>query len=331
MLWLAVHHSARDHLIVTRRVVEVFFPGRFLPLIPVSPRPVVPKCPSSILTFWLRDGIDLHRLFTRTPLSDMSALRGLRTLQCGIASSSRAFSTTAPTFSHIGSMPVSIPDKVTVTYPTLSIPPSTPRHVAEAQRFVEVKGPLGTLVVPIDPSIILQPADKGQLTLDVHDAKVKKQRSMWGLTRALVKNAVTGVSEGYTTELRLVGVGYRATIEPIPEVFRELLASVPRVARPAKPGAPPYHLPPIPTERLNLKLGYSHPVLVNIPEGIKVSVPQPTKIVLTGTDNQKLGLFAAKIRRWRKPEPYRGKVRSLKAQTRGLRMKLTTSAGYFHQ
>lgn len=262
----------------------------------------------------------------------MSALRGLRTLQCGIASSSRAFSTTAPTFSHIGSMPVPIPDKVTITYPELSIPPSTPRHAATAQRFVEVKGPLGTLVVPIDPSIILQPTDNGQLALNVHDAKEKKQRSMWGLTRALVKNAVTGVSEGYTTELRLVGVGYRATVEPIPEVFRELLASVPRVARPAKPGAPPYTLPPIPTERINLKLGYSHPVLVNIPEGIKVSVPQPTKIVLTGTDNQKLGLFAAKIRRWRKPEPYRGKVGRLKTRLAAFwSRELTNVTGYFHQ
>lgn len=238
----------------------------------------------------------------------MSALRGLRTLQCGIASTSRAFSTTAPTFSHVGSSPVPIPDKVTLTYPELSIPPSTPRTAPEAQRFVEVKGPLGSLVVPIDPAIILQPADKGPLTLAVHNAEEKKQRSMWGLTRALVNNAITGVSKGYSIELKLVGVGFRAAVEPIPKVFRDLQASVPRVARPAKPGAPPYTLPPIPTERLNIKLGFSHPVLIDIPEGIKVSTPQPTKIILTGTDNQKLGLFAAKIRRWRKPEPYRGKV-----------------------
>lgn len=307
-----------------------YFWEHFPVLIPVSPRSVVPKCPSSISTFWLVDGLDLHRLFTRSPLSEMSALRSLRTLQCGIASSSRTFSTTAPTFSHIGSMPVPIPDKVTITYPELSIPPSTSRFAPEAQRFVEVKGPLGTLVVPVDPSIILQPADKGPLTLSVHDAKEKKQRSMWGLTRALVKNAVTGVSEGYTTELRLVGVGYRATIEPIPKVFRDLKASIPRVARPAKPGAPPYHLPPIPTERLNLKLGYSHPVLIDIPEGIKVSVPQPTKIVLTGTDNQKIGLFAAKIRRWRKPEPYRGKVG--RPRTNPILLQETdTLTGYFHQ
>lgn len=238
----------------------------------------------------------------------MSALRGLRTLQSGIASSSRAFSTTAPAFSHIGSAPIPIPDKVTLSLPTLSIPPSTDRAAPEAQRFVEVKGALGTLVVPIDPAIILQPADKGPLSLAVHDQNVKREKAMWGLTRALIKNAITGVSEGYTTELRLVGVGYRAAVEPIPKVLRDLQASIPRVPRPAKPGAPPYTLPPIPTERLNIKLGFSHPVLIDIPEGITVATPQPTKIVLKSTNNQKLGLFAAKIRRWRKPEPYRGKV-----------------------
>lgn len=64
----------------------------------------------------------------------------------------------------------------------------------------------------------------------------------------------------------------------------------------------------LPTERLNMKLGYAHPIYVDIPAGITVTTPQPTRIVLQGTDKQKLGLFAEKIRRWRKPEPYRGKV-----------------------
>jgi large subunit ribosomal protein L6 len=97
-------------------------------------------------------------------------------------------------------------------------------------------------------------------------------------------------------------------VEPIPKVFLDLQSQMPRIARPSKPGAPPYVLPPLPTERLNMKLGYAHPILIDIPAGITVTTPAPTKIVLSGTDKQKLGLFAAKIRRWRKPEPYRGKV-----------------------
>lgn len=144
--------------------------------------------------------------------------------------------------------------------------------------------------------------------MSVHDSEEKSQRSLWGLTRSLINNAIKGVSEGYSVELRLVGVGYRGAVEPIPKVFLDLQSQMPRAARPAKPGAPPYVLPPLPTERLNIKLGYAHPVLIDIPAGITVTTPAPTKIVLSGTDKQKLGLFAAKIRRWRKPEPYRGKV-----------------------
>jgi large subunit ribosomal protein L6 len=206
-------------------------------------------------------------------------------------------------------LPVQIPSGVALTYPEVSIDPATPRTSAGANRFIEVTGPLGTQVVPIAPAVIVSPPEGGApLVLKVHDAEAKKQRSLWGLTRSLVANAVEGVSKGYTVNLRLVGVGYRAAVEPIPAVFREIQASIPRNVRPAKPGAPPYVLPPLPTDRLNIKLGYAHPVLIDIPHGIKVTTPQPTQIVLTGNDKQKLGLFAAKIRRWRKPEPYRGKV-----------------------
>jgi large subunit ribosomal protein L6 len=157
------------------------------------------------------------------------------------------------------------------------------------------------------PPIILD-SSPDAVRVSVHDSTEKRQRSLWGLTRSLINNAVKGVSEGYTLELRLVGVGYRGAVEPIPEVFIELQKQMPRIVRTSKPGAPPYHPPPLPTDRINLKLGYAHPVLVDIPAGITVTTPSPTTIVLKGSDKQKLGLFAAKIRRWRKPEPYRGKV-----------------------
>lgn len=222
----------------------------------------------------------------------------------------RAFHSSARAQSHIGSLPVPIPAGVTLSYPPMSIDPTVPRTSPIARRLVEVKGPLGSQVISIEPPVILTPPAEqgGALVVSVHDAEQKSHASVWGLTRSLIHNAVVGVTTGYSVELKLVGVGYRAAVEPIPQVFRDIQAKIPRAVRPVKAGAPPYVLPPHPTERLNIKLGYSHPVLLDIPDGIKVAVPQPTKIVLTGNDKQKLGLFAAKIRRWRKPEPYRGKV-----------------------
>ncbi|KAL1411105.1 54S ribosomal protein L6 mitochondrial [Vanrija albida] len=221
----------------------------------------------------------------------------------------RALHTTPAARSHIGSAPVPVPPNVQLSFPALSIDPNTPRGLEAAQRLITITGPLGSHVLPIEPQVIIQPAAEkgGPVSVAVHDPTQKSHKSLWGLTRSLLHNAITGVSAGYKVELRLVGVGYRAAVEPIPKVFRDIQASIPRAVRPSKPGAPPYVLPELPTDRLNLKLGYAHPVLIDIPKVIKVEVPQPTRIVLSGTDKQKLGLFAAKIRRWRKPEPYRGK------------------------
>jgi len=83
---------------------------------------------------------------------------------------------------------------------------------------VTITGPLGSQTLPILPPIILTNNDTG-LTVHVHDAEEKSQRSLWGLTRSLINNAIKGVSEGYTVDLRLVGVGYRGAVEPIPKVF----------------------------------------------------------------------------------------------------------------
>jgi large subunit ribosomal protein L6 len=219
----------------------------------------------------------------------------------------RSFHASTSRRSHIGSLPITLPQSVTLSLPPTSISPTLPPSSPLAQRLVTVTGPLGTQTLPILPPIILSNNGQG-LSVSVHDSEEKSQRSLWGLTRSLIHNAIKGVSEGYKVDLRLVGVGYRGAVEPIPKVFLDLQSQMPRIARPSKPGAPPYVLPPLPTERLNMKLGYAHPVLIDIPAGITVTTPAPTKIVLSGTDKQKLGLFAAKIRRWRKPEPYRGKV-----------------------
>ena len=133
---------------------------------------------------------------------------------------------------------------------------------------------------------IAEPAPQ-TLTVSVQEPKERKQRAMWGLTRTLIHNAIIGMTEGFTTPVYLVGVGYRAALEADPRGKGEGLSG----------------------QRLSMKLGFSHSVFVSIPEHIKVEVPIPTKIVLSCTDKHQLGLFAAQIRRWRPPEPYKGKVR----------------------
>ncbi len=222
----------------------------------------------------------------------------------------RCFHSSPSAYSHVGSMPIPIPPSVKVLFPPSSISPTLPMTSAEAQRLLTVTGPLGTETVLLYPPIILHPPspESPNLSLTVHDAEEKRQKSTWGTTRSLVHNAIIGVSEGYIVELRLVGVGYRATIEPIPQIFRDLQAQMPRKLPTRKPGTPPCIPPPLSSDRLNLKLGFSHPVLIDVPADIKITIPAATRISLSGTDKQKLGLFAARIRKWRKPEPYRGKV-----------------------
>lgn len=109
---------------------------------------------------------------------------------------------------------------------------------------------------------------------------------MWGTTRSYLANHILGVSEGHTAILRLVGVGYRATIEP---------SAV--TVKPEYPGQ----------LFVNLKLGYTHPIELGVPMGMKVSTPVPTRILLEGIDKEVVNSFAASIKKWRKPEPYKGK------------------------
>jgi large subunit ribosomal protein L6 len=107
-----------------------------------------------------------------------------------------------------------------------------------------------------------------------------------GTTRAYLANHILGVSEGHTAILRLVGVGYRAEI-----------ISNPTTVSPEYPGQ----------QFVNLKVGYSHPIELGVPQGVKASCPQPTRILLEGVEKEVVMAFAAKIRKWRVPEPYKGK------------------------
>jgi large subunit ribosomal protein L6 len=135
---------------------------------------------------------------------------------------------------------------------------------------ITVKGPKGTLAMAA-PAGINVAIDGGQIKLSVNSADSMK---MAGTTRALINNMVTGVTDGYQRKLELVGVGYRAALQG---------------------------------KDLNLTLGFSHPVVFHAPEGITITGPVQTEILIAGTDKQRVGEVAAKIRAFRPPEPYKGK------------------------
>ena len=160
--------------------------------------------------------------------------------------------------SRIGKQPIPIPSGVEVTLDG---------------SHVTVKGPKGTLEhdAPADITI----AREGDEIVVTRPDDEREHRSLHGLTRSLVANMVAGVSEGFTKELEIVGVGYRAA------------AAGPR--------------------RIDLQLGFSHPVAFDAPEGVEFEVPSPTRITVKGYDKQLVGQVAADIRKIRKPEPYKGK------------------------
>jgi len=137
---------------------------------------------------------------------------------------------------------------------------------------LNVKGPKGLLSLTMREEINYTLEDGGITVVPANDTK--RARAFWGMQRTLVQNLVTGVSDGFTKKLLITGVGYRAD-------------SKGRV--------------------LNLKLGYSHDVNIDVPEGLEVKTPDNTTVEISGSDKQKVGQLAAEIRRWRKPEPYKGK------------------------
>ncbi|UZJ51294.1 hypothetical protein CBS101457_000614 [Exobasidium rhododendri] len=257
-----------------------------------------------------------------------SSLRGARnTLR---ASSSSSGSQQQLRYSHIGSAALFVPPTTkltTLAFAPVSNPTRRQPTALQKAKSIQVQGPKGTVLVPLPDYVQLNWDDQSEsstlseprkLQLTVKDSTVKTQRSTWGLTRALLFNAIEGVEEGHTSLLRLVGVGYRATIEtdpfPRPDKFEVALASTPSTfetkeqqsyyakwtAEQAQEVGPE-------KKRLTLRLGYSHPIYLPIPRGITCSTPAPTRIVIKGTDKEQVGLFASQIRRWRKPEPYKGK------------------------
>ena len=137
---------------------------------------------------------------------------------------------------------------------------------------VAVKGPKGELKEVLNAQVLVK-MEEGSVKVDpINQSKLA--RSSWGMSRTLVANMVKGVTEGYSKSLEINGVGYRAALDG---------------------------------KVLKLNLGYSHDVDFAIPDGITIKTPDPTTVEITGSDKQRVGQVAAEIRRWRKPEPYKGK------------------------
>ncbi|KEF51856.1 uncharacterized protein A1O9_12194 [Exophiala aquamarina CBS 119918] len=224
----------------------------------------------------------LQRLFL-----EASRTREIPSFLLPSVSSLRSFSTSHARRSRIGREAITIPPEVTLRFFDLPKGTGRSRNPDTPKSALEVTGPLGQMTVPLPPYLATSQEDDGKkLLLNVGDVNEKHQRSMWGTMRTLVQNSVSGVSEGHVCILRLVGVGYRATIEE---------SAITK--KPEYPGQ----------KFVNLKLGFAHPVEMPIPQGVKASVPQPTRILLEGCDKQVVTQFAAEIRDWRKPEPYKGK------------------------
>jgi large subunit ribosomal protein L6 len=159
--------------------------------------------------------------------------------------------------SRVGKHPITIPSGV---------------ELQLAGQTLSAKGSLGTLSFVVSNEVTASIAD-GAVTIAPKN-ETKHSRAMWGTTRALVNNMVTGVSKGFSTVLEISGVGYRAAVQG---------------------------------NTLNLQLGYSHEIAFQIPSDVKIACERPTLITVSGADRQRVGQVAAEIRAYRPPEPYKGK------------------------
>jgi large subunit ribosomal protein L6 len=159
--------------------------------------------------------------------------------------------------SRIGKAPVEVPDKV---------------EIDVSGREIKVKGPKGELTVPVGKGVEVK-QENGNIVVE-RVSEAPEHRAMHGLTRSLIQNAVTGVTDGFAKTLVIQGVGYRGALQG---------------------------------QDINLQVGYSHPVTINPREGIDFEMPNATTIVVRGIDKQRVGQMAAEIRKVRPPEPYKGK------------------------
>ncbi|MGD0219703.1 MAG: 50S ribosomal protein L6 [Acidimicrobiales bacterium] len=162
--------------------------------------------------------------------------------------------------SRVGRMPITVPAGVEVTM---------------VDDRIAVRGPKGALERVIPSRISVRAEDGGSTLVVERPDDERASRALHGLTRTLIANMVLGVTEGFSKDLEIVGIGYRATAKG--------------------------------PNQLELALGFSHPVVIDAPEGISFEVPMPTRVTVRGIDKERVGQVAADIRKIRKPEPYKGK------------------------
>lgn len=228
-----------------------------------------------------------------------------RIIQQAAPAAAQAFSTTTVRASNIGASSITIPEGVTVAVSQKQIDPIARlrmelnskrkgKPVINLTQEATVTGPRGVLTVDLADFVNLdiedahqtdtpaaasqQPDGLKKMTVRVNDEKDKPQRSMWGTTRSLINNGIIGVTEGHIAIVKFVGTGFRASLE--------------------KDAGKEY---------VSLKVGYCVPIRVDIPEGIKIQLPLPHRMIIEGNDKQQVKLLAAEIRKHRKPEPYKGK------------------------
>lgn len=153
-------------------------------------------------------------------------------------------------------------------------PVAVPEGVAATVegQTVTAKGPKGELKFVVNDEVLVN-LENGEIVIDPRDES-KNARSKWGMSRTQIQNILTGVKDGFERKLEINGVGYRAAMQG---------------------------------RNLQLSLGFSHDVIYEAPEGISIAYPKPTEIVVTGINKQQVGQVASEIRKYRKPEPYKGK------------------------
>jgi large subunit ribosomal protein L6 len=152
----------------------------------------------------------------------------------------------------------------------VAIPAGVTASIADG--MISVTGPKGTLSIKAEDEVSYALED-GLLSVAPAN-ETKRARAFWGMQRTLIQNLVTGVTDGFTKTLEMTGVGYRANAQG---------------------------------QKLKLQLGYSHDIDLEVPAGLDVKTPDQTTVLISGSDRQAVGQFAAEVRRWRKPEPYKGK------------------------
>lgn len=195
----------------------------------------------------------------------------------------RSFSTSGLRSSNIGKLPIRLAEGVEFSSEIL------PKEICNAfskgnqvfnlDKQIKIKGPLGQLKFTV-PNFVHVLNENNNLTVSVEVPEDKIQRALWGTTRALIQNHIIGTTEGHLAIVKFVGTGFRATIEDG-----------------KKPGE----------KIVTLKVGYPFLPKLKVPEGLKVTSPNPTRLLIEGADKQQVKLFAARIREFKKPEPYKGK------------------------